>query len=96
MGVSRAGGLYGRGVAVKESIGEGWATYAANVLDKDSPQLQRIETRRAFYAGCAHMFGTIMGGLEPGTEATENDLQHLTDLSEELKQYAVDLVQGKA
>ena len=36
-----------------------WITYEQNVMPKDAGDVQRAETKRAFFAGCAVILGTI-------------------------------------
>ena len=70
-------------------IEAGWATYQHLVLSPNAPQIQIDECRLAFFGGAQHLFGSIMGLLEPGTEATEKDLERLTQIQSELQAFIV-------
>ena len=65
-----------------------WASYAAAVLPKTAPPVQRTECERAFYAGAAGLFHAIMTILEPGAEPTEADLEHFSGIEGELDAFA--------
>lgn len=59
-----------------------WQSYADNVLPKDAPTVQRIETRRAFYAGAGAFFGLMTGDVcdvsdDAGVAMIENWRQEL-------------------
>ena len=41
-------------------IGEGWERYARDVMPADAQKVQRIETRRAFYAGAIQALGVVL------------------------------------
>ena len=68
-------------------IEAGWKSYDLLVLSPNAPDVQRSETRLAFFAGAQHLFGSIMSILEPGAEPTENDLRRMTAIDLELTQY---------
>lgn len=72
-----------------------WKTYDAQVLPKDAPAIQRKECKRAFFAGAQGLLGTILGFLEPGTDATEADLRRMDLVEEELDQFARDVLEGR-
>jgi hypothetical protein len=47
------------------TIGEAWASYAGAILDPIAAgDTQREETKRAFYAGAAAMFGAMLNAAE--------------------------------
>jgi hypothetical protein len=78
------------------SIGRWWQDYARRVLPAGAPQVQRWETRRAFYAGAAAMLDAIMHGMTPGDEPTEADLAHMDALAAELTGFGRDVQGGRA
>lgn len=73
-----------------------WSSYSANVLPEDAGDVQVQETRRAFYAGAASMLRLVTTGLDEGSEATEADLQRLTDIDDEVQAFADDVKAGRA
>jgi len=48
------------------------------------PKQQLDELRATFFAGAQHLFGSIMGVLDPGTEPTERDLRRMDLIAHEL------------
>jgi hypothetical protein len=69
---------------MKRIILEGWNGYRRDVLPPTAGPVQLDETRRAFYAGVGWLYGSIMRLLEPGQDATANDVQLLADINREL------------
>lgn len=72
---------------MKRRIGAEWASYLAGVVPADAGETQVEETRRAFYAGAASLFGFLMRQLDPGTEPTEGDIRALSEINAEFKEY---------
>jgi hypothetical protein len=72
-------------------IEAGWVSMRQMVLDPDAPQIQLDEMRMAFFGGAHHTFISIMTILEPGTEATENDIQRMGSISDELDKFITKL-----
>lgn len=66
----------------------GWALYRAQVMPHDVSDIQLRETRQAFYAGAQHVLACVMVSLDPGTEPTDDDLQRMDYLHEELEEFA--------
>ena len=52
-----------------QSIGEAWASYSAEVVPADAPDVQREECKRAFYAGAQGMYWAVMEAVEPTDES---------------------------
>lgn len=69
-------------------IEAGWKSYELLVIPVDASTVQRNETRIAFFAGAQHLFGSIVGILEPGdAEPTENDLRRMDAINKELDRF---------
>ena len=82
---------------MKNRIGEQWNSYAREVLsDAWNLDPQRIETRRAFYAGARAAFTEIMRGLTPGPDPQPADERMLLDLEEELGDFLKAVKDGRA
>lgn len=64
-----------------------WLGYKARVIPDDASLVQVIECRRAFYAGAGGLFFSIMTILDPGTDATQKDLNRMTSIEAELKRF---------
>lgn len=65
----------------------GWRGLLLTVIPLDASEIQKREMRMAFYAGAQHLFGSIMGILDPGTEPTENDMRRMEAINEELNTF---------
>lgn len=68
-------------------IGSLWESYRKNVIAKDAGPTQLKEMRFAFYAGASSLFSTIINLLEPGTEPTENDLNRMSAIQDEIQEF---------
>jgi hypothetical protein len=68
-------------------IEAGWVTYDRLVLSPEAPQIQRDECRMAFFAGAQHLFGSILGILEPGADPTAKDLERMSQIDVELRTF---------
>ena len=77
-------------------IAEAWRTFESEVLPTDAPEVQRTETRRAFYAGARALFAGMVGMLEPGQDTTQADLGKMDAIQEELNQFREDVNEGRA
>lgn len=69
-------------------IEAGWVSYLRLVMPAGASAVQIEETRRGFYAGAQHLFGSIMQTLEEGSEPTENDLKRMDHIHAELDTFA--------
>jgi hypothetical protein len=65
----------------------GWQVWETAVLPKDAPTIQRVECRRAFFAGAQHLWASTMTALEADQEPTEADLRRLTLIDSELRAF---------
>ena len=72
-------------------IERGWENYRQMVVPADASPVQIDETRRAFYAGAAVLFHTIMRVLDPSDEPTEADLANMDDISRELDAFGQEI-----
>lgn len=73
---------------------EQWNDFARNVLPPECSEIQRSETRRAFFAGAVALWGIVFKNLSPDSEPTEQDLQMMSDLSAEFDQHVAALRAG--
>lgn len=73
-------------------IEEAWKDYEAKVIPADASEIQRTESRRAFYAGAVTVFGGVVGGIKgDGGAPTPADLALLTNCANELKAYRAEV-----
>lgn len=81
----------------KQILAEAWARFDAHILDPiNASQIQRVETRRAFYAGALSLHTGIMNGISQADGVTEQDEALMEGLEQELAQFARDLAEGRA
>lgn len=66
-------------------IEAGWIALRKSAMRPDAPEIQVTEMRMAFFAGAQHLFASIMGILDPGSEPTERDLKRMDLISHELQ-----------
>jgi hypothetical protein len=74
-----------------------WDSYQRDVLPPTASEVQRTETRRAFYAGAAAMFGAMIAATDtPGPDATDADVACVDALVAEVKEFFVLVEKGLA
>jgi hypothetical protein len=69
-----------------------WEEYRGLVIPADAPPVQVRESRKAFYSGAATIFGALTGGVSPGLEVQDSDMQMMDDLAAELKEFRDEMV----
>jgi hypothetical protein len=77
-------------------MAEQWAKFAVAVLPQDASVIQRREMKRAFYAGAQAIMFKVIAALAPEEEPTEADLQMMSDLEQELQDFAAMVKAGQA
>jgi len=65
----------------------GWLSLRLASVASDAPQVQIDEMRNAFFAGAQHLFASIMGVLDPGSEPTDADLRRMDLIHHELQAF---------
>jgi hypothetical protein len=80
----------------RRSLADEWAEFSRLIVPRNAPEVQRVEMRRAWYAGAAAMFGLMTGGLDADHEPTDLDVAYVESLSEEIETFSRDLARGKA
>jgi hypothetical protein len=73
-----------------------WLDYRKKVMPPEAPHVQVVESRRAFYAGAEMLMLEILRGLDPGPDASQGDMDLITDIHQELMLFAVAVKEGKA
>lgn len=77
-------------------MAEEWDKFARRVLPADASQVQKQETRRAFYAGAQSILFRVIQSFAPESEPTDADLQIMDDLHQELQDFATLVQTGRA
>lgn len=72
-----------------------WTSYEA-ILPATAGDVQRTETRRAFYAGAQALLAVLAQGISDASEITEADADLMTSVDSELQQFALDVREGRA
>jgi hypothetical protein len=82
--------------AKKGLMDEQWAKFFELVFTADTPEIQKREMRRAFYAGAQAILFRVIAAFAPETEPTEADLKVMDDLNQELNDFAKAIQEGRA
>lgn len=70
----------------------GWRGLCAIWNLTGAPEVQKMEMRRAFYAGAQHTFGSIMGLMGPNQEEpSDREMKVLDDIHKELDAFAAEM-----
>lgn len=77
-------------------IEEGFESLRQSAFAPGTPEIQVQEMRRAFYAGAAHLLGSVMRVLDPGSEPTERDLFQMQAIQNELDHFMSEVRAGRA
>jgi hypothetical protein len=77
-------------------IDKAWRDYELRVLDPLAPEIQRRETKRAFYAGAQAFLGGLLEGLGVGDEPTAPDMRLMDSCVAELEAFAAEVQAGRA
>ncbi len=79
---------------VSTEISRAWLTYQSQVIPKTAPNIQVIECRRSFYAGCQAALNLAYSAAKIMTTESEVD-EFLTMLDRELQQFRNDVLAGR-
>jgi hypothetical protein len=80
----------------KKLLANAWQSYATRVLSPQASNNQRIETRRAFYAGAQAFFSAVMEALDPSPKVMDSDVAAIGSMDQELQAFANDVKEGRA
>lgn len=72
-------------------IEAGWRSYEILVVPATAPEVQRVESRRAFFAGAEHLYGSMLTSLDPGAEPTGDDMRRMEQIDGELTAFLREL-----
>lgn len=67
-----------------------WLSYEKSVIPPDAPEVQRVESRRAFYAGAMHLQAIMFRELGDDPMPTPADEAFMRAIVAELQAYARD------
>ena len=69
----------------------GWRAFELICVAENMPDVQRSDLRIAYYAGCQHLWASMMGIMDPGEEPTDADMNKMELIDNELKAVAAEL-----
>ena len=76
-------------------IETGWQIVAREALPPNCHPIQLQEMRRAFYAGCQHLFG-VLAAVGDDAVSEDRGVEILAAVGDELQQFSRDLIEGRA
>ena len=82
--------------AQKRRVREAWERFEKALLPPDCSDVQRQETRRAFYAGAFVVLDVMAEAMSDDDEMTAGDEQVMIDLALEREEYLANLRLGRA
>jgi hypothetical protein len=68
-------------------IEAGWISLRIAAMPADATELQIAEMRKAFMAGAAHLFSSIISCLDEGGEITDRDMRRMALIQVELDEF---------
>lgn len=78
-------------------MAEEWDKYARTILPQDAPTVQKVETRRAFYAGAQSiLFRVLEHFATDNPEPSDADLALMQSVHDELQDFAESVKAGRA
>lgn len=72
-------------------IEAGWLAMKIMAVPAGATEAQMRDMRNCFFAGAQHLYASILAVLDPGSDATEQDMARMTLIDEELKQFVAKL-----
>lgn len=80
----------------------GWRAYRALMLPADmqriielpaagAPDAMEAAFRKVFYLGAQHLWATVFGSMDPGTQETAGDMRRMTNMHTELEAFTLEL-----
>lgn len=72
-------------------IEAGWVSLRMHAIPLNAPAVQLSEMRMAYMAGAQHVFASIIGMLDPGSDETPDDLRRMDLIHKELEDFRREL-----
>jgi len=70
---------------------EAWNSFRAAVYPPGTSAIQLEECRRAFYAGASSLWDAIFKCLDPGSDATKDDMDQMSAIAAEFDRYIAEM-----
>jgi hypothetical protein len=74
-----------------KSLADAWQKYDREVLPEVAGEVQRSESRKAFYAGAVTLFGLMTSGFDDGEEMTAADEARMMAIRDEIEAFLADV-----
>ncbi len=68
-----------------------WSSYREQVVPAEAEETQVVETRRAFYAGAAAVYWTLIHKLGDSPDPTPEDIALLDGIAAEIQEFVDEL-----
>lgn len=78
----------------RKTINGQWLDYRAKVISPNAPEIQLIESKRAFFAGALALFHLQISGVSDEEEFTETDQHLIENLVNELHAFQKRVAEG--
>ncbi len=78
------------------SLASAWSSIERLAFAPNTPDAQRRESRRMFYAGAQALLGAAINNLDPGEDPTDADLDRMSALNAELVAFTQAVTVGRA
>jgi hypothetical protein len=72
-------------------IEAGWVALRLECVPLNAPAVQLEEMRNAYMAGAQHLFASMLGMLDPGTEETPDDMRRMDLIAREMEVFGKEL-----
>ena len=77
------------------SLFEEWKSYRQQVIPPTAPDVQVVESKRAFYAGANCLFRLLQRTVSVGDEVTGADMRAMESIDREFKEFYLRMEEGK-
>lgn len=79
---------------MNNKIANSWKTFAESAIHETASEIQKIESKRCFYAGCVGVLEILLNVDED--TSSEDTLKVIDGLLKECDQFGQDIQDGKA
>ena len=77
------------------SLFEEWKSYRQRVIPPTAPDVQVVESKRAFYAGAFCLFSLMTRTVSVGDEVSGADMRFMQGIHEEFTEFYLRMEEGK-
>lgn len=72
---------------MKRRIEQAWLGFEKMVLPATVGEVQRVEMRKAFFAGASVLFAMMTNGVSDGPEVEASDMAFMEELDTEIREF---------